>query len=365
MPTVILTFTTAFIASIGLTPAVRELALHLGVIDRPGPRKLHMKPVPLLGGVAIYAATIATILLFLDPNARPHALEILVAGSLLAIVGTLDDRGVLHPQIKLMIAMPVAAAILIFSGIYAPVFEAPKVSDLVFQPLPSPTLASSLPTVPRVANCLLTVLWVVGITAGFSILDHMDGLCAGIAGVASAFFLLFAVLSGQALEGTMAAAVLGASLGFLRWNFNPAKIFMGDTGAVFLGFMMATLGLKLRFLENPHAANWMIPVLILGVPIFDTSLVTFSRIRRGIVPFASPGKDHTAHRLSNLGLGQRGAVGVLYTTGIILGLLALVVTRLSVESSYALVGIVSLLGLTGIFFLERAPYERQELTSPR
>ena len=135
---------------------------------------------------------------------------------------------------------------------------------------------------------------------------------------------------------------------------------MGDGGAVFLGFMMAALGLKLRFPQLPQTTSWMIPVLILGVPIFDTALVTISRARRGLIPFTSPGKDHTAHRLANLGLGQRGAVLVLYALGSLFGLLALLVSRLSVGQAYILVGVVVLAGLLAIAALERAPYERQK-----
>ena len=168
--------------------------------------------------------------------------------------------------------------------------------------------------------------WVVGITASFSILDHMDGLCAGVAAMSSIFFAMIAYLNGQTLVTTLAAAVLGGATGFLRWNFKPAKIFMGDGGAMFLGFLMATLGLKLR-LENANSiSGWLVPVLILGATIFDTTLITISRSRRGLIPFTTPGKDHTAHRLANLGWGQRGAVLGMYSLGVITGGAAVLVT---------------------------------------
>src|SRR5262249_47493867 len=153
----------------------------------------------------------------------------------------------------------------------------------------------------------------------FSILDHMDGLCAGVAAMASIFFAMLAYLSGQNLVTTLAAAVLGASTGFLRWNFKPAKIFMGDGGAMVLGFLMATLCLKLRIEQANHSPGWLAPLLILGVTIFDTTLVTISRSRRGLLPFTTPGKDHAAHRLANLGFGQRGAVLALYSLGALCG----------------------------------------------
>ena len=127
---------------------------------------------------------------------------------------------------------------------------------------------------------------------------------------------------------------MGASLGFLIWNFKPAKIFMGDGGAMFLGFLMATLAAKMRFSNMHHRISWIVPLLILAVPIFDTTLVTISRSRRGLLPFATPGKDHASHRLTNLGMGQRNAVLVMYGGGIAFGLLALLLSRLSLTGAY-------------------------------
>jgi UDP-GlcNAc:undecaprenyl-phosphate GlcNAc-1-phosphate transferase len=202
-------------------------------------------------------------------------------------------------------------------------------------------------------------VWVVGITASFSILDHMDGLCAGVAAMAAAFFALLAYLSGQTLVTVLAAAVLGAAAGFLRWNFKPAKIFMGDGGAMFLGFLMATLALKLRLVQSNLVSAWLVPVLVLGATIFDTTLVTISRSRRGLLPFATPGKDHAAHRLANLGLGQRGAVLTMYMIGALSGALALLVSTVALSLSLT-IGVIALVAaLAGVAVLERAPYERQ------
>ena len=220
---------------------------------------------------------------------QQQTIAIFTGATLLAIVGFLDDGGLLHHQVKLFIGMPVAALLLLASGIRAQLFS---------QFIPG--------NAGIILDGCLTVIWVVGITASFSILDHMDGLCAGITAVAAAFFTIAAYMNGQTAVQTLAAATLGAALGFLRWNFNPAKIFMGDGGAMFLGFLMATLGLKIRPDGAPFPAGWLVPVLILGVPIFDTTMVSISRARRGLLPFTSPGKDHTAHRLSNLGLGHQG-----------------------------------------------------------
>jgi UDP-GlcNAc:undecaprenyl-phosphate GlcNAc-1-phosphate transferase len=201
---------------------------------------------------------------------------------------------------------------------------------------------------------------VVGITASFSILDHMDGLCAGIAAVASLFFAIFALESGQLLVSTMAAAVLGAAAGFLRWNFKPAKIFMGDGGAMFLGFLMATLALKLRpVMAGGHNAAWLVPIFILGATIFDTTLISISRSRRGFIPFTTPGKDHTAHRLSNLFNSQRSAVLVLYALGVVFGLLALAISHLPAFRAYSVAAVAGVASFGAIALLEFAPYERQ------
>ena len=343
MPTEMVAFAVALVASFTLIPPVRYLALRVGMVDRPDPRKVHLTPVPLLGGLAIYTGVVLATIFFMGSQARAQTVGILAGATLLAVVGILDDRGLLHHQIKLMVAMPVAAVILLASGIRAQLFSAY---------LPG--------SIGLALDGCLTVLWVVGVTASFSILDHMDGLCAGVAAVASSFFAVFAIRSGQSMVGILAAAILGASVGFLRWNFNPAKIFMGDAGAMFLGFFMATLSLKLRFGESSHFIPGLIAVLILGVPLFDTGLVIISRARRGLLPFASPGKDHTAHRLANWGLGQRGAVLALYGLGGLSGGLAFLVSRIPPGHSYALATVVVLVALLAVVILEHAPYERQE-----
>ena len=177
--------------------------------------------------------------------------------------------------------------------------------------------------------------------------------------MASIFFATLAYLNGQILVSVLAAAVLGAAAGFLRWNFKPAKIFMGDGGAMLLGFLMATLGLKLRLEHANHFASWLAPTLVLGATIFDTTLVTISRSRRGLLPFATPGKDHAAHRLANLKLGQRGAVLTMYLVGAISGSLAILVSYLSTARTVVLALAVVAAVLTGVALLERAPYERQ------
>src|SRR6202041_2879373 len=250
-------FAVALLASLGLTVPIRHLALRYGMVDKPGPRKVHLNPIPLLGGIAIYLGFVLAVLLTRHDAPVQQIIGILAGATLLAIVGFLDDGGLLHHQVKLFIGMPLAAIFLIASGIRAQLFSQfiPGIAGLVL-------------------DWCLTVLWVVGITAAFSIFDHMDGLCAGVAAIAALFFTVAANQGGQVMVRTLGAAVLGAALGFLGWNFKPAKIFMGDGGAMLLGFLMATLGLKLRPETGDSQVGWLIPVLILGVPIFDTTLVS-------------------------------------------------------------------------------------------
>ncbi len=343
MNTGLIAFAVSLIASLGLTIPVRQLALRMGMVDHPGPRKVHAQPTPLMGGLAIYCGVLIALLVSLGGPALIQVIGIFSGATLVAVVGVLDDRGLLHHQIKLFTAMPAAALILVATGVRTQIFSVLWPGQAAIW-----------------ADALLTVVWVVGITAAFSILDHMDGLCAGVAAVAALFFAIFALESGQLLVSTMAAAVLGAAAGFLRWNFTPAKIFMGDGGAMFLGFLMAALALKLRpVVTGGHGAMWLVPVLILGVPIFDTTLISISRSRRGFIPFTTPGKDHTAHRLSNLFRSQRSAVLALYALGIAFGLLALAIARLPLAKVVGLAALAVVAALLAIGALERAPFERQ------
>jgi UDP-GlcNAc:undecaprenyl-phosphate/decaprenyl-phosphate GlcNAc-1-phosphate transferase len=346
MPAGVLAFVIALFASLMLTVPVRALALRVGMVDLPGPRKVHLQPIPLLGGLAMYGGVMLAILFAFDGAARAQSAGIVTGATLVAAVGFLDDRGWLHHQIKLFVAMPLAAGILLATGVHAQVFEILFTGHIGY-----------------LLDAALTVFWVVGITASFSILDHMDGLCAGIAAMASIFFAMLAYLNGQTLVTTLAAAVLGGATGFLRWNFKPAKIFMGDGGAMFLGFLMATLGLKLRLDHASHLSSWLAPLLILGVTIFDTTLVTISRSRRGLLPFTTPGKDHTAHRLANLGWGHRGAVLALYSLGALSGGAAILVSYLPTARALLAALIAGMLVLIGVALLEHAPYEPQKRKS--
>ena len=322
-----LIFLSALLLAVWGTPVVRRVAPRLGFIDQPSARRVHQRPTPRLGGVAMYLAAIVALLVFRERFNIHQAVGILLGATLLSFLGLWDDRQSLHPAFKLLGQFG-AAGILLLTEVRVYVF-------------PYEWL-----------NVTVTLVWVVGITNAMNLLDNMDGLSGGVGAVASSFFLLLAAMNGQYLVGVLSAALLGACIGFLVYNLNPASIFMGDAGALFLGFMLATVGIKLRFLENVDIVTWMVPVLILGVPIFDTTLVFVSRLLRGLNPLTTPGKDHTSHRLVSMGFTQREAVMILYLAGGALGLLAVFVTQATVLEGYVVGGAVTLTGVVALVTLE-------------
>ena len=340
-----LVFGTAMVVCCALTPVAAMVANRFGFMDQPSARKVHVSPTPRLGGLAIYSGVIASVVLLFSfqlgrdvPGMWAELWGIIGGASVLVLVGVLDDRGLLHSLTKLLVGMPLAALILTSSGVRI-------VSLPVF-------LFHDYPALEFLVSFGLSAAWIIVITSAFSILDYMDGLCAGVAAIASAFFLLCAALQGQILVGMMAAAMLGANLGFLVWNFSPARIFMGDSGPLFLGFLMAAIGIKLRFPGLSGLQSWTIPVLILAVPLFDATLVTVSRVRRHLNPLTTAGKDHAGHRLADLGLGRHWAVILLYTATVSSGLLALLVPYLPFLQSQILFAAVALAGVVGIVVLE-------------
>ena len=329
--TFMLIFASALVMAIGGTPVAKRLALRLGVIDRPNARKIHVNPIPLLGGLAIYSAFIVALLLFGDRYRLNELISILVGASLVSFLGVWDDQRGLSPLLKLA-GQFLAASILVISGVYVGTF-------------PWDAL-----------NIALTLLWVVVVTNAMNLLDNMDGLSGGVGATAAIFFLLLAAMNDQYLVGALSAALVGACLGFLVYNFNPATIFMGDAGSLFLGFILAAVGIKLRFPEGLRIVTWMVPVLILGLPLFDTALVIVSRLRRGLNPLTNPGKDHVSHRLVAMGYTGREAVLICYLICAGLGVIALFVTQAGIIEGYVVGGLVALSALVALWRLEQVDY---------
>ena len=328
MKTYILILVSALVLAVGATPLARRAARRLGLVDKPSARKQHTIPTPLLGGAAIYVATILALVLLGDRFYVSQVAGILLGATLMSFLGLWDDRRGLSPWVKLG-GQFLAAGILVLTDV-----------RISFLPWPAVNIAA-------------TLVWVVLITNAMNLLDNMDGLSGGIAAIAALFFLLFAAMSRQYLVGALAAALVGACAGFLFYNLNPASIFMGDTGSLFLGFTLAAVAIKLRFPDNSAFVTWMVPVFVLAVPVFDTSLVIVSRLRRGLNPLTTPGKDHLSHRLARLTGSPREAVLICYLLGGLAGVAATFLTQASVGEGYA-VGVVAVLaGIYGIWRLER------------
>ena len=328
MRTVIVIFLAALAITGFSTPAVKQMALSLGFVDAPSKRKLHAAPMPLMGGVAIFGGAILILAIYFGMRGNIDILGVLIASGLIAAVGLIDDKYPLPAKVKF--AGQVAAfAIVMYFGIRV-----------------------RLP-IPLVGNYVLTFVWLAIITNSVNFLDNMDGLCAGISGVAAAFIVLLATLNDQYLIAPMAAAIFGACLGFLRYNFKPARIFMGDAGSLFLGFLLAVMTLQLRFPDNSNFVTWMVPLFILGVPLFDLSLVVVSRLRRGVNPLTTAGKDHTSHRLVQRGYTQREAVLILYLLGCAFGLVAIFITQADLTEGYSIGATTTALGAWGIAKLEQ------------
>ncbi len=322
----ILIFASALAIAIGSIPFLKRIALRWQFTDKPDLRKIHTKPVPLLGGIAIYLGCVIALFLF-DRFYIPQLISILIGATLVSFLGLWDDRQALRPFLKL-VGQCLAASIPVLSGIQVHFLHHPEL------------------------NIIVSLLWIIGITNAMNLLDNMDGLSGGVAIVASIFFFLLAVMNGQYLVASLTAALLGACVGFLYYNLNPANIFMGDTGSLFIGFMLSMVGIKLRFPNNTDLITWMIPVIVLGVPIFDTVLVVISRLRRGLNPFTNPGKDHLSHRLVAMGATRREAVLILYLVCCGLGVIGMFIMHANIYEAYLVGALIFILAVYALWRLE-------------
>lgn len=336
--TAILVFWGALAIALAATPMARRLAWRTGQTDLPSARKDHARPTPLLGGLAIYAAVMLALALFAERAALAQLAGILAGGTLIGLLGIWDDRHPMRPSLKLL-GQTACALVLVASGVQAQLAER-WLSD---------------PAAIAVLNTLITVVWVLGIVNAANFMDNMDGVLGGVAAVASGAFLLLATANAQVLVAPLAAALLGASLGFLVYNFNPASIFMGDGGSLLLGFTLAAIGLKLRFPGTPTSVTWMIPPLVLALPLFDLALVMISRSRRGVNPFTTGGQDHLSHRLVRRGASRREAALLIWLAAAAAAGVALFVSHAGLPA--ARIALLSVLGLAalGIWKLELGP----------
>ncbi|MBF0523961.1 MAG: undecaprenyl/decaprenyl-phosphate alpha-N-acetylglucosaminyl 1-phosphate transferase [Deltaproteobacteria bacterium] len=322
---------TALALSFLSIPFLRYLGFKIKHLDHPAARKIHQTPVPLMGGVAILGASLISLIIFIEPFYFKEGAGILMGAVIMAALGFWDDSRGLSARTKLL-GQAGAALVLIYSGVRVNLFQW------------------------EAANFGLTMLWVVGVTNAMNLMDNMDGVAGGTAVISAFFYFMIALFNGQYLVGLLGATLVGGSMGFLIYNLRPGYIFLGDCGSLLLGFVLAAMGIKLRFLGYDKEITWMIPVLVMGVPLLDTGLVVWSRLRRGVNPLTTPGKDHLSHRLLLLGLGRVGVLAVIYAGSIVLGATAFMIKSASYGTAYAALAAVSALAGLAVILLERVYY---------
>lgn len=323
-----------FSLAIVLTVLASVVSRKVGLVATPRRDRWHSKPTPLLGGVAIYLAVVAGFYLFGPKTSGSYA--ILAGGTLLVITGLVDDIVHIKPYTKLVFQL-IAASILVYFGLRLPFVEY------------------------QLVNNVLTIFWLVGITNALNLLDNMDGLAGGISAIACVFLAITFLLNGQIPEAVLPVILGAAALGFLVFNFNPASIFMGDSGSMFLGFMLSGTALLSDSGRLRNVTSVLLtPMLILMIPIFDTCIVTITRKLSGR-PISQGGRDHTSHRLVALGVSERRAVLFLYLFAALSGGLALIVRSMSATVMMGLVPAVALLVVfLGLYLGKVRIYEEGE-----
>lgn len=301
-----------------LTPLIKKLAIRIGAVDKPNQRKVHMKVMPRLGGLAIYISFIAGVLLF-QPDSS-HSLPILLGSLIIVITGMVDDVRELSPRVKL-IGQLAAALVVVLSGIHVEFINLPFGGQLEF----------------GIFSIPLTILWIVGVTNAINLIDGLDGLAAGVSSIALLTISGMAIIMGDAYVTVLGLILMASTIAFLFYNFYPAKIFMGDTGALFLGYMISVLSL-LGF-KNVTFISLIIPALILGVPISDTF---FAIIRRLVhkQPLSAPDKSHLHHCLLRLGFSHRQVVLIIYAIAAMFSLAAFIFSMATLWGSLIFIGVI-------------------------
>lgn len=333
MPNYIWAFLIALFVALIATPAVIVLAAKTGAMDAPDARKVHKGPMPRIGGLAIYCGFMAAILAMLNfadltQEIANGVIGLLLGGTLIVIIGLIDDYKNLPAKVKLL-GQILAACVVVYFDVRIDVITDPFGDYLYLEYLAVPA----------------TVFWIVGLTNTVNLIDGLDGLAAGVSTIASLTIMLVALQEDVMIVALFTAALAGAALGFLRYNFNPAKIFMGDTGSMFLGFILAGISV-IGAVKCTATIALIVPILALGLPIMDTTFAIIRRYRGG-VPIFKPDKGHLHHRLLDLGFSQRQAVLLMYVISALLGLSAVALNEVSGGMSIVIVVCVLLVVFLG------------------
>lgn len=306
----ILAFLVPVLISFLVTPLAKRFAHITGAIDVPkDDRRIHKAPIPRLGGLAILVSAVLSILLFVELDKSIYA--ILIGGVLIAISGIIDDIKPMTPKLKLLFQI-VAAGILVYGGV--------KI-QIITNPFEEGGYISL-----GVLGIPLTIFWVVGITNTVNLIDGLDGLSAGASAISALSFAVISYLVGDPNMTVMSLILAGAAIGFLPYNFNPASIFMGDTGALYLGFMLSAIAIE-GAVKGAAAVAMVIPILTLGLPVFDTTFAILRRYKNKR-PIMEADRGHLHHRLLDLGFGQKRTVLILYVVSTVFGISAIMMSRM-------------------------------------
>ncbi|MEY7999315.1 MraY family glycosyltransferase [Clostridium sp. Mt-5] len=310
-----------------ITPLVRKYAIKLRIMDVPKDnRRVHTKPVPLLGGIAIYISFVVTLVLKVGKLTNSET-GLILGSTIIVIGGFLDDKFNIKPWCKLLFQLA-ATLILIIYGVKIVLITNPFSGLYQFVNL-------GMMSIP------LTLIWVVGITNALNLIDGLDGLAAGIAFISSITIFIIALLNGRNEAAILTIILSGAIIGFLPYNFNPASIFMGDTGAQLLGFLLAAISIE-GAVKSAAAFSIAVPILALGIPIYDT---LFAMIRRKINgrPIMQADRGHLHHRLLDMGLTQKQAVAIMYVISAVLGSFSIIAMEINAQRSYLLLIMVMII----------------------
>ncbi|WP_413171232.1 glycosyltransferase family 4 protein [Anabaena azotica] len=321
----LIAFLIAAIVVLWTIPDVKKIGIKSGHLDKPGGRKIHQRPMVRLGGVSIFAGTFISLLIVwwlggfanLPPDKEWQIGGVILGGLGFFLIGLTDDLLNLSPLVRLLIQVIVAAG----------AWKAGVSIDFV-----------TIPTIGIVnlhwLSLPITVIWLVGMVNAINWIDGLDGLAAGVTGIAAVVMLFVSLFMHQPAAALIAAALAGAALGFLRYNFNPAEIFMGDGGSYFMGFTLAAVGV-IGLVKVPAFTAVILPYLILAVPIVDMSAVILARLRRGKLPWVADGHSHLHHRLLRVGLSHRLTVLFIYSLTLWVGSLALAIAGIPSGMTYA------------------------------
>ena len=343
---VLLTVAAAFLIAFGTTPIVKGFAQRVGAMDNPGEaRRIHDHPIPRMGGMAIFLGFLLAVILFAEITKPVQG--ILIGSVIIVAVGVLDDIISLRWWIKL-IAQFAAAIIAVAHGVTIEGIMNPNVFAA------ENTLLIGYLSIP------VTVLWIVGITNAVNLIDGLDGLACGVSAISSVTMLIVALMVAEPNVALLLAALAGGCLGFIPYNFNPAKIFMGDTGALLLGYVLATVSI-LGLFKFYAVMTFLVPIMALALPLFDTLFAIVRRVLHGQNPM-TPDRGHLHHRLIDHGLSQKQAVAVLYSLSAMMGLTAVVICTTGKLRLLLLIVDLAIAVGVGIFVYETIEHPASEHT---